>query len=123
MVWVMLFQRGRARVRSLPQSWHRTRSWWVRNIAAYAVLGVLTAVLVGMVTSGNRAGVPIRHFPDVICALTAPASGIPSESLLAARQRLEISLGIGNRLLRRPITVLSILAPPATSVLTAFLSP
>jgi hypothetical protein len=262
MVWVMLFQRGRAEVRALPEPWHRPRSWWTWNVAAYAALGVLTAVMIGMVTSGNRAAVPIDHFPALINTLTflgwvsaapwvlmvwithervrdlatataqiappqstdeydptlidsavtsiaqgtievreliersalalallvsttvlntgalrfalvnskavnagdfpswwvlgygalfsvvvavvitplllawrtqaleladralgMPPSGIPSETLVAARQRFESRLGITARLLRRPITVLSILAPLATSILIAFLSP
>ncbi|KRE21551.1 hypothetical protein ASG80_13090 [Agromyces sp. Soil535] len=52
-------------------------------------------------------------------ALTTSRSGVPSESQVAAEGRLVKRLGLDARLLRSPITALSLLAPFATAFVTA----
>ncbi|ROO85485.1 hypothetical protein EDD29_3030 [Actinocorallia herbida] len=71
LVWVLLFQRGVGEIRALSGPWRRSRRWWAGNLAAYAVLGVLTAVAIGLVVSGGSASVPIRHFSEIVDGLTA----------------------------------------------------
>ena len=88
-------------------------SWWVLGLGVFFAL-VLVAVLAPIVAGWRREGLLL-----VDLALGDPRSGIPSESQLAAKDRLLRHIRIDRPLLLRPIAALSVLAPFLTAFVTS----
>lgn len=87
--------------------------WYV---LAYGVFfaAVLAAILVPIVVAWRHAGLEL-----VRRALGEPASGVPSQSRVAAQERLLTRIGVDRPLLRRPIAAVGVLAPFLTAFVTS----
>lgn len=87
--------------------------WYV---LAYGVFfaAVLAAILVPIVVGWRNAGFELARR-----ALGEPSSGVPSQSRVAAQERLLSRIGVDRPLLRRPIAAVSVLAPFLTAFVTS----
>ncbi|MEU2624295.1 hypothetical protein ABZ642_40345 [Streptomyces sp. NPDC007157] len=77
------------------------------------VAAVLVAILLPLVLIWRT-----RAFALVEQALPAPDSGLLGEDLIAARTRMEAQLHVDAGFLRNPMTILSVLSPFATALVT-----
>ncbi|WP_204048419.1 hypothetical protein [Microbispora siamensis] len=88
---------------------------WVLGYGAFFAT-LVAAVVVPLVLAWRT-----QAYRLIDRALGEPVAGIPDDTYLAARTRLETHLHIDAQILRRPIAALSVLSPIGTAALTAFI--